>query len=64
MVFNSLVFLAFLAIVLGLYFRLSFRAQNYMLIAASYLFYGWWDYRFVSLLLFHHFLRLFLRTMD
>ena len=52
MVFNSLVFLAFLGIVLLLYYRLGFRAQNWMLIGASYLFYGWWDYRFVALLLF------------
>jgi D-alanyl-lipoteichoic acid acyltransferase DltB (MBOAT superfamily) len=52
MVFNSLVFLVFLGIVLILYFRLNFRGQNWMLIGASYLFYGWWDYRFLALLLF------------
>jgi D-alanyl-lipoteichoic acid acyltransferase DltB (MBOAT superfamily) len=52
MVFNSLVFLIFLGIVLILYFRLNFRGQNWMLICASYLFYGWWDYRFLALLLF------------
>lgn len=52
MVFNSLVFLVFLAIVLLLYYRLGHRGQNAMLIVASYVFYGWWDYRFVGLLLF------------
>jgi alginate O-acetyltransferase complex protein AlgI len=51
-IFNSLAFLVFLGIVLLLYFRLGHRGQNWMLIAASYLFYGWWDYRFLSLLLF------------
>src|SRR6266404_2476401 len=43
MVFNSLTFLIFLGIVLLLYYRLGQRGQNWMLIAASYLFYGWWD---------------------
>lgn len=52
MVFNSLVFLVFLGIVLLLYFRLKHRGQNWMLIVASYIFYGWWDYRFLALLLF------------
>jgi D-alanyl-lipoteichoic acid acyltransferase DltB (MBOAT superfamily) len=52
MVFNSLTFLVFLAVVLVLYYRLSQRGQNLMLLAASYVFYGWWDYRFLSLLLF------------
>lgn len=52
MVFNSLVFLVFLAVVLSLYYRLKFRAQNWLLIVASYVFYGWWDYRFLGLLLF------------
>jgi alginate O-acetyltransferase complex protein AlgI len=52
MVFNSLIFLAFLAVVLALYYPLNHRGQNVMLLAASYFFYGWWDYRFLSLLLF------------
>jgi len=52
MVFNSLTFLVFLGIVLLLYYRLKHRGQNWMLLAASYLFYGWWDYRFLALLLF------------
>ncbi len=52
MTFNSLVFLVFLAVVLPLYYRLNHRGQNRMLLLASYVFYGWWDYRFLSLLLF------------
>src|SRR5437868_10915010 len=52
MVFNSLTFLAFLGVVLCLYYRLGHRGQNWMLLVASYVFYGWWDYRFLGLLLF------------
>ena len=51
-IFNSLTFLVFFGIVLLLYFRLGHRGQNWMLIVASYVFYGWWDYRFLGLLLF------------
>jgi D-alanyl-lipoteichoic acid acyltransferase DltB (MBOAT superfamily) len=52
MVFNSLTFLIFLAIVLALYYRLGHWGQNIMLVLASYVFYGWWDYRFLALLIF------------
>ena len=52
MVFNSLTFLTFLAIVLLAYYRLGHRGQNWLLLVASYVFYGWWDYRFLGLLLF------------
>ena len=55
MVFNSIVFLVFLAVVLVLYYRLKHREQNLLLVAASYLFYGWWDWRFLGLLLFSTF---------
>lgn len=51
MVFNSLTFLIFLAIVLVAYYRLQHRGQNILLLLASYVFYGWWDWRFLSLLL-------------
>lgn len=50
MVFNSLEFFLFLPIVLGLYWVLRRPAQNLLLLAASYVFYGWWDYRFLSLI--------------
>jgi D-alanyl-lipoteichoic acid acyltransferase DltB (MBOAT superfamily) len=52
MVFNSLTFLCFLALVLLAYFRLSHRKQNVLLLVASYVFYGWWDWRFLGLLVF------------
>jgi len=52
MVFNSVVFLVFLAVVLVLYYQIKHRSQNLMLVLASYLFYGWWDWRFLGLLLF------------
>ncbi|HTF21720.1 MAG TPA: MBOAT family O-acyltransferase [Chryseolinea sp.] len=32
-------------------FQRNFRAQNIFILAASYFFYGWWDWRFVSLLI-------------
>ena len=51
MLFNSLEFLLFLAVVYALYRVLSFRKQNIMLLAASYLFYGWWDWRFLFLMI-------------
>jgi alginate O-acetyltransferase complex protein AlgI len=50
MLFNSPEYFIFLAAVLLLYFVLRRRWQNWMLIAASYLFYGFWDYRFLSLI--------------
>ncbi len=50
MLFNSLVFLFFFAVVLLVYPRLRHRRQNYFLLVASYVFYGYWDWRFLSLL--------------
>ena len=50
MVFNSVVFLVFLAVVLTAYYVLPFRWQNPMLLVASYVFYGWWDERFLFLI--------------
>ena len=50
MLFNSLVFIAFMAVVLAVYPRLRFRGQNVFLLIASYYFYGSWDWRFTSLL--------------
>ena len=50
MLFNSYVFWVFLAIVLLAYALLRHRAQNRMLLVASYIFYGWWDWRFLTLI--------------
>ncbi len=53
MTFTSLTFIGFLPLVFALYWLLRTpRRQNLILILASYLFYGWWDYRFCALILF------------
>src|SRR5579872_1067517 len=49
MLFNSPEFIVFFLLVYCLYLGLPFRLQNYMLLVASYLFYGWWDARFLFL---------------
>lgn len=54
MVFNSLEFFIFLPTVFFLYwlvFKKRLRAQNILLLIASYIFYGLWDWRFLSLIL-------------
>ena len=50
MFFDSTVYLVFLLLVTLLYWRLRFRAQNCLLLLASYFFYGWWDWRFLLLM--------------
>ena len=50
MLFNSFQFAAFFAIVYGLYLYFGHKNQNRLLLLASYLFYGAWDYRFLSLI--------------
>ena len=52
MLFTDLIFWAFLAVVLLAYLVLGHRAQNRMLLVASYVFYGAWDWRFLGLILF------------
>jgi len=47
--------MAFLPTVFILYwfvFKKSLKLQNLFLLVVSYIFYGWWDYRFLSLILF------------
>lgn len=53
MLFNSYVFvLAFLpAVLLGWWLLPGVRSRLWLLTLASYLFYGWWDWRFVPLML-------------
>lgn len=53
MLFNSGLFFQFFAAFVLLYYsvRGSLRARNILIVIASYVFYGWWDYRFLSLLL-------------
>ena len=50
MLFNSLEFIVFLAIVLLIYWKLGRKEQNLFILAASYIFYGWWDWRFLFLI--------------
>lgn len=54
MLFNSIEFLLFLPIVFVLYwfvFDKKLKYQNLLILFSSYVFYGWWDYRFLSLIL-------------
>ena len=52
MTFTTLTFLIFLILVFTVYWSIrNRRYQNMLLIAASYFFYGWWDWRFCSLML-------------
>ena len=55
MLFNSLDFAIFLPIVFILYWFVTqkhLKLQNALIVVASYVFYGWWDWRFLSLILF------------
>lgn len=52
MLFNSLQFAVFFIVVYSLYLVLNHKHQNRLLLVASYVFYGAWDWRFLSLLLF------------
>lgn len=52
MLFNSLDFFIFLPIVFCLYWSIrNLRLQNLLVVIASYVFYGWWDWRFLFLIL-------------
>src|SRR2546427_4477673 len=51
MVFDSPAYFLFLILVVLAYWRLSHRAQNIFLLLASYFFYGWWDWRFLALMI-------------
>lgn len=56
--FNSIEFGIFLPIVFILYWFVTNRNlkfQNFLLLLASYVFYGWWDWRFLSLIIFSSF---------
>ena len=55
MLFNSIEFAIFLPIVFLLYwfvFGKNLKLQNLFIVMASYVFYGWWDWRFLVLLAF------------
>jgi len=58
MLFNSIDFALFLPIIFVLYwfvFQKNLKAQNALVLVASYVFYGWWDWSFLWLILFSTF---------
>jgi len=53
MLFNSFTFAIFLPIVFLLYwfvFQRNLKVQNFFIVIASYIFYAWWDWRFLILI--------------
>jgi alginate O-acetyltransferase complex protein AlgI len=52
MVFNSILFLQFIACFLPLYFILKGRDRMWLCLIASYIFYGSWDWRFLGIVMF------------
>ncbi len=54
MLFNSIEYALFLPIVFVLYWLFSkqYKIQNVLIVVASYIFYGWWDWRFLILIAF------------
>ncbi|MDC3284946.1 MBOAT family protein [Flavobacteriaceae bacterium] len=53
MIFNSLEFTLFIVIFYAIYWLLTSRnSQNNLILFGSYIFYGWWDWRFLSLIIF------------
>jgi alginate O-acetyltransferase complex protein AlgI len=62
MLFNSLPFVLFLVLVFTGYwfvFQKNIRVQNIFIFASSYVFYGWWDWRFLFLIAFSSLLGFF-----
>lgn len=58
MFFNSIDFAIFLPLVFFLYWFVTnknLRIQNILIVIASYIFYGWWDWRFLALIVFSTF---------
>ncbi|MDP2527924.1 MBOAT family O-acyltransferase [Maribacter dokdonensis] len=63
MLFNSLDFAIFFPILLTLYwfvFNKSLKSQNTLILISSYIFYGWWDYRFLGLIILSTFVDYFI----
>jgi alginate O-acetyltransferase complex protein AlgI len=55
MLFNSIEFAIFLPVVFILYWFVTgnnLRQQNLLIVVASYVFLGWWDWRFLSIIIF------------
>jgi D-alanyl-lipoteichoic acid acyltransferase DltB (MBOAT superfamily) len=49
--FDSAAYLLFLVVVVLAYWRMRHETQNRFLLAASYVFYGWWDWRFLLVMI-------------
>jgi alginate O-acetyltransferase complex protein AlgI len=52
LLFDTPIYFLFLTLVVIVYWRLGWRRQNVFLLFASYFFYGWWDWRFLLLMIF------------
>ncbi|MCL4118605.1 UNVERIFIED_CONTAM: hypothetical protein GTU68_042945 [Idotea baltica] len=50
MAFNSVTFAVFAALFIPSYWAVPTRFRNELLLFGSYVFYGWWDWRFLALL--------------
>jgi len=62
MLFNSIEYIIFLPLVFLFYWFVlakNLKSQNFFILAVSYLFYGWWDWRFLSLIAFSSFVDYF-----
>ncbi|MEH0156172.1 MBOAT family protein [Limibacter armeniacum] len=55
MIFNSIPFLAFIIAVIPIFYLLKGRMRMLFILLSSYFFYGWWDWRFLSLIVFSTF---------
>lgn len=66
MIFNSIDFAVFLPLVFAIYWMSGklwgSYSQNLVIVAASYIFYGWWDWRFLTLLFFSSILDFYIGT--
>ena len=51
MFFDSPIYVVFLVLVVVIAWRLRWRNSNLFLLGVSYFFYGWWDWRFLALLI-------------
>lgn len=58
MLFNSIEFLIFFPVIFAVYWMLknSISKQNILLLISSYVFYAWWDWRFLSLIIYSSFI--------
>ncbi|WP_372369588.1 MBOAT family protein [Candidatus Uabimicrobium sp. HlEnr_7] len=50
MLFNSLSFIVFFVVFYTAYRLCNHKKQNILLLISSYIFYGWWDYRFLGII--------------